>query len=236
MPRFSTDAIILNTIDYLESDKIICALSRDRGVINAIAKGAKRSKRRFPGTLEPFSEVSLLVFSRPGMDLLRIESADLIRANLDIRTDIDLFAHASVLVENVINHLGPLDPSPETYICLSWALETMNPRSRWFSVWCIALVRILGILGYGIDVKDLQKKAPFHTNKGPQRERLSNEALMFLAKGLDLENQVLAKLSISSQARAELEAYLLWLCNHIADKPLKSIGFLAKLLDVNQNR
>ena len=66
MPRFTTDAIILHCIDFAESDKIVCALTRDKGVIHAIAKGAKRSKKRFPGTLEPFCEVTLDLFSRRG--------------------------------------------------------------------------------------------------------------------------------------------------------------------------
>ncbi|MBN2297651.1 MAG: DNA repair protein RecO, partial [Deltaproteobacteria bacterium] len=101
MTRFTTDAIILHCIDFAESDKIVCALTRDKGVIHAIARGAKRSKKRFPGTLEPFCEVTLDIFTRRSGDLQRIESANLLRANLAIREDLEILAHASVLIELV---------------------------------------------------------------------------------------------------------------------------------------
>ena len=75
MPRYSSEAIILHTTDFLESDKIVHALTREQGLISAIAKGAHRSKMRFPGTLEPFCEVTLEVHQGRSSDLQRIESA-----------------------------------------------------------------------------------------------------------------------------------------------------------------
>jgi DNA repair protein RecO (recombination protein O) len=46
----STPAIVLRTREYGESDKIVTFLSRTAGKFSGIAKGAKRSQRRFPGT------------------------------------------------------------------------------------------------------------------------------------------------------------------------------------------
>ncbi|MFY9397891.1 MAG: recombination protein O N-terminal domain-containing protein, partial [Desulfomonilia bacterium] len=69
MNRLSTQAIVLSSIDFMESDKIVCALTRDKGVVHAIAKGAKRSRKRFPGTLEPFCEVSMDIFIKREGDL-----------------------------------------------------------------------------------------------------------------------------------------------------------------------
>jgi DNA repair protein RecO (recombination protein O) len=223
MPRFSTDAIILQCIDFLESDKIVCALTRDRGVIHAIAKGAKRSKRRFPGTLEPFCEVRLDVFSKKGGDLLRLESANLSTANLAIREDLQILAHASVLIELVKEHLGELDPSPATYELLSAALAAMDPGVQWFSIWCISMINILASLGYGIDWKGNNRLT----------DTLSMESRTFLIKGSRLDKKVLEKLSISRDLRREITMFLLTLCNEVSEKKLKSTGFLAKLLDLN---
>ena len=112
MPRYTSEAIILHTTDFLESDKIVHALTREQGLISAIAKGAHRSTRRFPGTLEPFCEVTLEVHQGRGTDLQRIESASLINANLGIREDLSLIGYSSVLLEVVKENLGPYDPSP----------------------------------------------------------------------------------------------------------------------------
>ncbi len=62
MPRrvsFSTPAIVLRTVDFGESDRIVTVLSRDFGKFTGIAKGAKRSRRRFSGALEIAARVRL---------------------------------------------------------------------------------------------------------------------------------------------------------------------------------
>ena len=231
MSRFTTDAIILHCIDFAESDKIVCALSKDKGVIHAIAKGAKRSKKRFPGTLEPFCEVTLDLFSRKGGDLQRIESASLITVNLAIREDLELLAYASVLIELVKEHLGEMDPSPATYQSLRTALASLDPGVQWFSIWCVSMMNILSTLGYGIDLNG-PGDARQNSGKYPGTEMLSREARTFMINGARLDKKVLPKLTIGLQARREITEYLLTLCNRVSEKKLKTSGFLAKLLDL----
>ncbi|HHO76551.1 MAG TPA: DNA repair protein RecO [Deltaproteobacteria bacterium] len=232
MTLFTTDAIILNCIDYAESDKIVCAFTRDRGVIHAIAKGAKNSRKRFPGTLEPFCEVILEMSSRRDGDLARIESANLLSANLAIREDLELLAHASVLIELVKEHLGDLDPNPVTYDSLSRSLSVMEPDVQWFSIWCISTVNLLACLGYGIDLEGKRENAPKRMQELIS-EKLSKEAYMFLLKGSRLDGAILKKLTTGSHAKREITEFLLALCNTISEKKLKSAAFLAKLLDLN---
>lgn len=235
MPRYSTEAIILHTNDFLESDKIVHALTRDQGLIAAIAKGAHRSKKRFPGTLEPFCEVTLEVHRGRGSDLQRIESAILINANLGIREDLSLLGHSAVLLEVVKQNLGPYDPSPTTYECLRNALSAMDPSRQWFPLWSISMVNILRSLGYGIDFDSLAQGMD-RSGNGTQRVRLSTEACMFLEKGSCLDKDVLSRVSVSSQARREITSYLLRLCSKVSERPLKTAMFLAKLLDLDMNQ
>jgi DNA repair protein RecO (recombination protein O) len=235
MPRYSTEAIILHTNDFLESDKIVHALTRDQGLIAAIAKGAHRSKKRFPGTLEPFCEVTLEVHRGRGSDLQRIESAVLINANLGIREDLSLLGHSAVLLEVVKENLGPYDPSPTTYECLRNALSAMDPSRQWFPLWSISMVNILRSLGYGIDFDSLAQGMD-RSGNGTQRVRLSTEACMFLEKGSCLDKDVLSRVSVSSQARREITSYLLRLCSKVSERPLKTAMFLAKLLDLDMNQ
>ncbi len=228
MSLLSTDAIILNSIDFSESDQIVCALTRDKGIVNAIAKGAKRSRIRFPGTLEPFCEVVMDIFLKKEGELHRLESAKLSNAHLPIREDLELLAHATVLLELIKEHLGQLDPSPATFEYLQRALHAMEPGKQWFSVWCVALMNILSSIGYGIDLKnaDRARGRPAYALNA-----LSREAAMFLLKSSRLETDVLQRLSISSSLKREITSFFLAVCNHVTDKKLKSSGFLAKLLD-----
>jgi len=237
MPRYTSEAIILHTTDFLESDKIVHALTREQGLISAIAKGAHRSTRRFPGTLEPFCEVTLEVHQGRGSGLQRIESASLINANLGIREDLSLIGYSSVLLEVVKENLGPYDPSPVTYECLRNALSVMDPCRQWFPLWSISMVNILRSLGYGLDFESIARGVDHSGNgRGPHRTGLSTEACMFLEKGARLEPDILVRINVSSQARREITSYLLRLCSKISERPLKTAMFLAKLLDLDMNQ
>lgn len=227
MSLVNTDAIILYSIDFMESDKIIYALSRDRGVIHAIAKYAKNSRKRFPGTLEPFCEVSMDVFMKKEGDLHRLESCQLTDAHLGIREDLDLLAHSTVMIELIKEHLGQQDPSPATFDHLRDALAGMEPDKQWFSVWCVSLMNILSSLGYGIDLKSGDAGG----GRRVVPNTLSQEAATFLINAGRLESEVLKRLSVKDNLKREISSFLLSVCNHVTDKRLKSGSFLAKLLD-----
>ncbi len=78
MPRFKDQAFIIDKREFGESDLIITLFSRSRGRVSAIAKGAKRSRRRFPGSLEIFSRVACAGFIRHPLALARIDECRLL--------------------------------------------------------------------------------------------------------------------------------------------------------------
>jgi len=75
-----TRALVLRTFDQGESDRVVHLYTRTLGRVGAIAKGARRSKRRFPGTLEILSVVEVRLVDPPRAALMRLESAKLARA------------------------------------------------------------------------------------------------------------------------------------------------------------
>lgn len=95
----STPAIVLRTREYGESDKIVTVLSRAAGKFSGIAKGAKRSQRRFPGTLEIFSHVTLDYKRRPHSELAFLERAVLLQPWPRLLNTLERFTAASHVVE-----------------------------------------------------------------------------------------------------------------------------------------
>lgn len=94
-----TPAIVLRSWPYGESDKIVSFLTEAFGKITGIAKGAKRSRRRFVNTLEPFSLVNLRFQDRSHSSLMFVLACDLIRPFKGLTTSLENIAHASYLVE-----------------------------------------------------------------------------------------------------------------------------------------
>jgi DNA repair protein RecO (recombination protein O) len=85
----------LKSLNYGESDLIVTFYSREFGKIKGIAKGAKRSKKRFANVFEPFS-LTHIIFSRNNRDMLAfIESCDIINHYAAIRQDLEKTMAAS---------------------------------------------------------------------------------------------------------------------------------------------
>src|SRR5207244_2898562 len=87
--------IVVGGLDYGESDRIVTFLTRDHGRLKGIARGAKRSRKRFGAALELFCKVEVQFVERAGADLARLESCDLVEAYAGIRGDLDALAAAT---------------------------------------------------------------------------------------------------------------------------------------------
>jgi DNA repair protein RecO (recombination protein O) len=94
-----TAAVVLRTFDYGESDRIVTFFSADFGKIKGIAKGARRSRRRFPNTLEPFSCATILFTRRDDATLVFLENSDMIDHYTGIRADLERTLLASYLID-----------------------------------------------------------------------------------------------------------------------------------------
>ncbi len=98
-PPFKTQAFVLRFLNYGESDRIVTFFTREFGKLRGIAKGARRSRKRFPNAIEPFSH-SLLLFSRRSeSDLAIIENCDVINHYPIIRSDLSKTMAASYMID-----------------------------------------------------------------------------------------------------------------------------------------
>jgi DNA repair protein RecO (recombination protein O) len=53
------EAFLLRAVDYRDHDRIVTLLTREHGAIGVMARGARRSRKRFSGALEPFQRVAI---------------------------------------------------------------------------------------------------------------------------------------------------------------------------------
>jgi DNA repair protein RecO (recombination protein O) len=106
MAKFQTEALILRAVDFGESDRILHLLVPDAGRLTAIAKGARRSVRRFPGTLDLFNQLRVQVHRGRSNSMARLEQASLIRSFAPLRLDSARFALGCYLLE-LLDRLAP---------------------------------------------------------------------------------------------------------------------------------
>ena len=80
MPPITSDALVLRTYKLGETSKVVVLLTRERGKVRAVAKGARGPRSRYQSSLEPLSEVRVGLHGRQGAELYRLGQCELLRS------------------------------------------------------------------------------------------------------------------------------------------------------------
>jgi DNA repair protein RecO (recombination protein O) len=127
MDRFSEAAVVLSTLDYGEADRMVTLLTAGRGKLTAFAAGARKSKRRFAGALDPFTLVTAQLVERRG-ETYRLDSVDIQRGFFDIRQDLARISRAMYVVELARELVRDREPHPELFSLVVGYLEALERR------------------------------------------------------------------------------------------------------------
>jgi len=147
-----SQAIILRTRDFGESDRVVTFFSSLYGNLRGIAKGARRSSKRFVNSLTIFSLVDVEFRERRNNDLVWLDSCELIDGFPGIRSDYNLLSKASYMVE-MTEILFPLNvPSSDMFQLLRSALGSISDRRNTEETMVIFQARAMKIGGFGINV------------------------------------------------------------------------------------
>lgn len=91
-------AVVIRSYDFGEADRIIVFLTKNRGLIRGVAKGARRAKSRFGSRLQPFVELDVQLYA--GRSLESITGADTVQFfGTGIIENLERYSAASAVVE-----------------------------------------------------------------------------------------------------------------------------------------
>jgi DNA repair protein RecO (recombination protein O) len=124
MSLLVTDAVVLHVFDYLESSRILRLATREAGVQSVLAKGARRSRKRFGSAVDLFAEGVAQLYVKPGRDLHTLSSFEVTRSRAALALDLERFAAASALAELALHFVQP-ESHPALYERLTAALDAV---------------------------------------------------------------------------------------------------------------
>lgn len=161
-----SEAIILRTRDLGESDLIVTFFSSLCGNLRGVAKGARRSSKRFVNSLNIFSFVDLEFRDRRSGDLVWLDSCELIDGFPGIRSDYNLLSNASYMIE-MTEILFPSNvPSPEMFQLLRSALGSISNRRDTEETVILFQARAMKIGGFGIYLAECNLCGRLYKGKG----------------------------------------------------------------------
>lgn len=124
MALYRANGVVLRTYKLGEADRIIILFTRGHGKVRAVAKGVRRTRSKFGSRLEPGCVASLQLYEGRNLDVITQVETEQLHPNL--RTDIDRFGRATVLLE-IVDQVGQEgEPNPALYKLLAGALAELD--------------------------------------------------------------------------------------------------------------
>ncbi|MBW2732329.1 MAG: DNA repair protein RecO [Deltaproteobacteria bacterium] len=250
-----THAWLARSVDYGEADRVVTLLTESRGRLSALARGARRSRKRFGGALSLFVEGNARLRRGRG-DLFLLESFESVRDLAPpISADLIKVTHGSYVLELARELWPPEQREPELYALLSEALEVIAGSAPSALTLRAYELRLLGILGFAPVVDRCARcNAPaFHEavsdvtrtrepwafsvaaggalcpRCGPTDRRLSAEAQRALSVLVASPLLAAAAEKMNGSLRRDLRDLLHSVLRHHLGKTLKSWDFIAQL-------
>ena len=238
MPLLSSDALVLRTYTLGETSKIVVLLTRERGKLRAVAKGARGRRSRYQSALEPLSEVRVTLYGRQATELYRLGQCELVRSAFPAtQQGLDATLALSYFAE-LIDAFCPDGEAEDAVYRLATAVlaaagEGRAPAmlSRYLEAWLLRLGglyppldRCSGCGGPLPKEGELRYHAPAHgfvcASCGPASGPILHADVRTLL--LELFRKPPAAVGDGSPALAELEAFQQELIGRHIERPLRS--------------
>jgi DNA repair protein RecO (recombination protein O) len=144
------EAVVLKLHALGDTSRIAVLYSRERGLVRAVAKGARQPKSRFAGALEPLTRVALVVYFKEGRELQLLSAADPIESYAPPGADLERLAHAQAAAEFVDRLVWGEEQEGSFYVLLLAALSRLahGPAESLSAVTLAFQVQAAGLLGY----------------------------------------------------------------------------------------
>lgn len=157
MRQIQDQALVLNCRDYRENDRLARLFTLEHGPLTALARGAKRSMKRFGGALEPCARIAVDLTPSADEGLSILHGASPLAPHPLLARDLERFARASYACELVDRLIPERLPNPRLYRLLSAYLDhlgdggdphapTIEGARRFFEM------NLLNIIGYRPDL------------------------------------------------------------------------------------
>ena len=151
MSLTSAEALLLDVVDLHDRDRIVTFLTRERGKLKGVARGARRKYSRFAGQLQPLAKLQITWFEKEGRELVRISGAEVVALPTRLQGDLEGILLGSYLAEHLIELVQENEPADLYFRLLDATLAALAAGvdrdlvTRWFEVWALHLAGVFPV-------------------------------------------------------------------------------------------
>lgn len=201
----STEAVVLNTLKYGDSSKILNIYSRDYGLTGLIAKGSRHSKHKFGNLLEPMNHIFLTYYFKPGRELQIVQNVELVGKMTDSLDSLEKASSALMILESIYKTQVSGDANPTLFDTTVNALRSIESTDgEAYSLFVKFMFFLARELGFGLifasEIKESRQIA-FSLSNGKIADAVRDKNFIFMTA--DIYN-TLKRISDSNENEAAL--------------------------------
>jgi DNA repair protein RecO (recombination protein O) len=143
---FRVEAIVLKHRDHGEADRMLSVYSRERGKLQALAKGVRKVRSRKGGHLEPFTRVSLQLAT--GKNWYVVSQAESQNSYPALREDLVTVGYASYVIELLDKFTFEEEENSALFRLVANTLDRLNKGESPHIAVRYYEIRLLDLLGF----------------------------------------------------------------------------------------
>jgi DNA repair protein RecO (recombination protein O) len=245
MPLKESEAIVLRSYPFRESDLLVTLFTRNEGKVRGVARAAKKSRRRFGGALEPLTYVKVTWEDRERVELARLDACEVLDSPLTSEVTYPRAVALGHVAELLDELLPDREVSDAAFRLAVTVVKCLRGEPVWLPVTYFELW-MARLMGYLPDFSECivcgralnGSRAFFHALADglmcPEHKRLASSELS--SESRDLAAQMLrvpisglqAKNS-AAQSATDLRKFLLQTLERHIEKKLVTRGMLEKI-------
>jgi DNA repair protein RecO (recombination protein O) len=144
-----TEAIVLKSMKYRDTSKIVTFYSKEYGKLKGIAKGARTAKNKFGSALEPMTRSMLVLYKKEHRELHLISQCDAIDSFKNLSENLDRMTTAFAMIELLNQVTHDEERHPALYALIDESLSALNSSVKNYSSYYHAFrLRLATLFGY----------------------------------------------------------------------------------------
>jgi DNA repair protein RecO (recombination protein O) len=144
---------LLKRVEYGDADLVLTLFTEKLGRVSALARSARRSQRRFGGSLEPLHTLEVRLEDRPKNELSVLREARIVTARTALTQSLERMKAAGRALGWVRSAAPAHTPEPELWVALEALLDELGVPGGVAPDLALAAsgLHVLGALGWGLD-------------------------------------------------------------------------------------
>jgi DNA repair protein RecO (recombination protein O) len=247
-----TEAVVLRTLNFRDSSKIVTFYTREYGKMTALAKGARNPKSKFGSLLQPLNYLQIVIYRRENRQMQYLSGCEFVRFFKTITANFEKLYVGMAILEIVDKTSHDEEENESLFSLITETLSAIDePSSYPINALIHFGLKLSSILGYNPEFSSclicrkeidfsksnsffyvLERGGPLCNNCSTKFHgsfQLSSSALRMLSNYSKIQPSDAAKTQIQVELQRELLHFVIVYLKHHwnALKEIRSLNFLS---------